>query len=72
MLQILQYMATTFALTFVISFVILLFLFKVCIGTVMKFLGADVYTFNLKKRLKIISIISLVFAVLAVLAVLFG
>lgn len=55
-----------FAITYVIVFVILIFLFKICIGKVMKLLGADYYTFSLKKRLKIISIISLIFAVLAV------
>ncbi len=63
---------TTFIGVFAISFVALVVLFKVCIGKVMKLLGADFYAFNMKKRLKIISIISLVFAVIGVFCVLLG
>lgn len=68
MLQALMNAISVFAITFAITFVALIALFKICIGKVMKLLGADFYTFNLKKRLTIISIISLVVAVIAMLA----
>lgn len=64
MLQALMNAISVFAITFAITFVALLFLFRICIGKVMKLLGADFYTFDLKKRLTIISIISLVIAVI--------
>lgn len=51
-----------FVMLFIIAFLLLLFLVKNGSKRVMKFLGADIFTFDLKKRLKIISIMSAVIA----------
>lgn len=67
MVQTLASAMSTFVIAYVVTFVALVALFKICIGKVMKLLGADIYTFNLKKRLTIISIISLVIAVIVML-----
>jgi len=62
-----------FAVLFVISFVVVLSLVKFGSKTVMKFLGADFFTFNLAKRIRIVALIAAGLAfVITVLYAIFG
>lgn len=63
--MIMHYIGNTiiiFAFIFIIAFFVLLFVVKFGSKYIMKFLGADIFTFDLRKRLKIITIISAVIA----------
>lgn len=68
MFEILESIIIIFAFSYIISFVGLIALVKVCSGAVHKFLGADFYTFNLGKRVRIIATISLVISIILTIA----
>lgn len=70
MFQMLENIIITLAFSYIISFVVLITLVKVCSGAVHKFLGADFYTFNLGKRVRIIATISLVISIILTIAML--